>query len=79
MIINTVEINGKEYDEIDIITLNNIKYAFLIDSNNNKDLLIQRITTENDTEYYEPLNSKEEYDNALIEFYQKHKDLDQKR
>lgn len=42
MIINTVEIDGKDYDEIDIITINNIKHAFLVDSNDNTNLLIQK-------------------------------------
>ena len=65
MIINTVEIDGKDYDEIDIITINNIKYAFLVDSNDNTNLLIQKIVIKNNEEYYEPLDSKEEFDNAL--------------
>ena len=78
MIINTVEIDGKDYDEIDIITINNIKYAFLVDSNDNTNLLIQKIVIKNNKEYYEPLDSKEEFDNALIEFYKKHKDITNK-
>lgn len=78
MIINTVEIDGKDYDEIDIITINNIKYAFLVDSNDNTNLLIQKIVIKNNEEYYEPLDSKEEFDNALIEFHKKHKDITNK-
>ena len=29
MIVNTVERDGKEYDELDVITINDTKYAYL--------------------------------------------------
>ena len=75
MIINTVEIDGKYYDYVDIITIGDVKYAYLVDSNDDGNLLIQKIVLKDNEEYYEPLKSKDEYDNALIEFYHKHKDL----
>lgn len=75
MIINTVEIDGKDYDEVDIITIGDVKYAYLVDSNDDENLLIQKIVLKDNEEYYKPLKSKDEYDNALIEFYHKHKDL----
>lgn len=75
MIVNSVDINGKEYDEIDIIIIDNIKYAYLVNTNDNTDLLIQRIVIKDNEEYYEPLSSKEEFDKALIHFSNKHKDI----
>ena len=58
-----------------IITIGDVKYAYLVDSNDDGNLLIQKIVLKDNEEYYEPLKSKDEYDNALIEFYHKHKDL----
>ena len=92
MIINTVEIDGKDYDEVDIITIGDVKYAYLVDSyeedDDAEDVKAGSFYTtpngmktsfsffrEDNEEYYEPLKSKDEYDNALIEFYHKHKDL----
>ena len=75
MIVNTVEIDGKEYDELDVITINDTKYAYLSSINDELDILIQRIVTKNDEEYYETLDSKEEFETALKEFYKKHKDI----
>ena len=75
MIVNTVEIDGKEYDELDVITINDTKYAYLSSINDELDILIQIIVTKNDEEYYEALDSKEEFENALKEFYKKHKDI----
>ena len=59
MIINTVEIDGKDYDEVDIITIGDVKYAYLVDSNDDGNLLIQKIVLKDNEEYYEPLNSKD--------------------
>ena len=75
MIVNTVEIDGKEYDELDVITINDTKYAYLSSINDELDILIQRIVTKNDEEYYEALDSKEDFETALNEFYKKHKDI----
>ena len=52
MIINTVEIDGKDYDEVDIITIDDVKYAYLIDSNDDGNLLIQKIVLKDGKEAY---------------------------
>ena len=38
MIINTVEIDGKDYDEVDIITIGDVRDADVVDSNDGGNL-----------------------------------------
>ena len=50
-----------------IVTKNNVKYCYLINANNNKDVFIQKTLFTESKEHIVALDSDEEFDIALLE------------
>ena len=67
-----IKYDGNDYEVVDIIDLDNISYAFLVNINNPKDFFIRRVNDENSS--LDPIESKEEYAKVVDEFSKKHKD-----
>ncbi len=67
-----IKYDGNDYEVVDIIDLDNISYAFLVNINNPKDFFIRRVNDENSS--LDPLDSEEEYAKVIDEFSKKHKD-----
>ena len=63
-------IDGKEYDEIDLIEVNGNKYAYLLNENDDNDFVIRKV----EDEMYVPLKDKNEFDLALMYYLKKHKE-----
>lgn len=72
---NVTNIDGIEYIELDEVVINDKKYVFLVNKNDEKDFIINKIITENNKEYYEGLSSKEEYQIALLSFVKRNKNI----
>ena len=62
--------NGKNYDILDEITINNIKYLYLINENDTKDITIRKVDNNDNLLIIE---DKKEYDKVMIEFMKKHR------
>lgn len=67
--------DGTNYVIADRVTLNNINYAFLINKNDNEDIMFQRISYEGDIPKLSPIGAEEEFDIVLKYFGEKYKDL----
>ncbi len=68
--IDSIELeNNLEYDILDEIIINNIKYLYLI----NKDINDAQIRKLDDEENLNVVTDKAEYDKAMLEFLKKHK------
>lgn len=73
--VNVTNIDGVEYIELDEVVINDKKYVFLVNKNDEKDFIINKIVTENNKEYYEGLSGKEEYEIALLSFIKHNKNI----
>lgn len=73
--VNIVEFDGISYIEVDVIKIKDVDYAFLVNEENDTDILIRKLTTENDKTFYDPVESEEEIKLALAYFAKKHSDL----
>ena len=73
--VNVTDIDGKEYIELDTIEVNGSKYVYLVSTNDDKDFLINKIVLENGKEYYEGLESNEEFQIVLLNFIKKNKNV----
>lgn len=69
--VNVVEMNGKEYSEIMRLDLDGNTYVYLSALDDSGDFFIHRLIQENGETFIEGLDSKEEFDKALIRFTQK--------
>lgn len=72
---NVASLNGKDYIEVDTINLNDNTYVFLVNEKDEKDFTIKKITYENDKSFYEPLDTKEEFELVLLTFTKKNIDV----
>ena len=73
--VNVTDIDGKEYIELDTIEVNGSKYVYLVSTNDDKDFLINKIVVDNGKEYYEGLESNEEFQIVLLNFIKKNKNV----
>ena len=75
--INTVVdslIAEKNYIEVDTIDVNGIKYVYLSNENDDKDYLILKVISDNGKEFYDKIESDEEFELVLLNFTKKHKE-----
>lgn len=73
--VNVTDIDGKKYIELDTVEVNNNKYVYLVSTNDDKDFLINKIVVDNGKEYYEGLESNEEFQIVLLNFIKKNKSV----
>ncbi len=73
--VNVTDIDGKEYIELDTVEVNGSKYVYLVSTNGDKDFLINKIVVDNGKEYYEGLESNEEFQIVLLNFIKKNKNV----
>ena len=73
--VKITDIDGKEYIELDTIMINDNKYVYLVNKNDDKDFIINKIVVENEKEYYEGLSSNEEFQIALLTFIKENKNI----
>lgn len=69
--VNTVEVNGKEYSEIMRLDLDGNTYVYLSVLDDLGDFFIHRLIVKNGETFIEGLDSKEEFDKALLHFAEK--------
>jgi len=67
--------NGDKYYEADSVIYNNIKYLFLCNTNNIKDICIMKSIINNGYEELEYLDSDKEYEIVIKLFRDKNKNL----
>ncbi len=73
--VNVTDIDGKEYIELDTVEVKGSKYVYLVSTNDDKDFLINKIVVDNGKEYYEGLESNEEFQIVLLNFIKKNKNV----
>lgn len=73
--VNVTDIDGKEYIELDTVEVKGSKYVYLVSTNDDKDFLINKIVFDNGKEYYESLESNEEFQIVLLNFIKKNKSV----
>lgn len=73
--VNVTDIDGKEYIELDTVEVNGSKYVYLVSTNDDKAFLINKIVVDNGKEYYEGLESNEEFQIVLLNFIKKNKNV----
>ena len=73
--VNVTNIDGKEYIELDTVEVKGSKYVYLVSTNDDKDFLINKIVLDNGKEYYESLESNEEFQIVLLNFIKKNKSV----
>lgn len=73
--VNITDIDGKEYIELDTVEVKGSKYVYLVSTNDDKDFLINKIVLDNGKEYYESLESNEEFQIVLLNFIKKNKSV----
>ena len=69
--VNVTDIDGKEYIELDTVEVKGSKYVYLVSTNDDKDFLINKIVLDNGKEYYESIESNEEFQIVLLNFIKK--------
>ncbi len=72
---NIASFNGKDYIEVDTINFKDNTYVFLVNEKDEKDFLIRKITNENEKTFYEPLETKEEFEVVMLMFTKKHSNV----
>lgn len=73
--VNVTDIDGKEYIELDTVEVKGSNYVYLVSTNDDKDFLINKIVLDNGKEYYESLESNEEFQIVLLNFIKKNKSV----
>lgn len=71
--IEEVEIDGNEYDAVDMMEFNNRTYMFLINKVNREDMMCLRATLNEKLEL-EELDDEEELNNVMKLFFEKHRE-----
>ena len=72
--VETIKINDKEYFLVDSIIKGENKYHYFLNENYINDIYILKDKIENGEKYFVSLDTENEFNQALILFYQKHKD-----
>jgi len=63
--------NGKDYLIVEALEVNNNRYLFLVNEDDEQDSCIRKVITENNEEYLIKLDDKEEYENVMTTFNEK--------
>ena len=61
-----IEKNNKQYLIMQELTIDKTKYVYLQNKDEEKDIIIQKITIKDDKEYLTNLENEEEYKKALM-------------
>ena len=61
LLVNYLEINGKDYIIVNEVDYKECHYVYLVNENDEKDIMIKKYNNE----FLEPLSSKEEVDELL--------------
>ena len=69
--VNVVEIDGVEYSEVMRLPLDGSVYVYLSDLEDPENFMIRKLTEEDGETYLIGLDSREEFDKALIHFSKK--------
>lgn len=70
-----VLIEGTEYIEVDRINIEDNVYVYLSEVNNPDNFIIKKYLVVDGEEYFEGLESDNEFDKVLTYFLKKHKDV----
>ena len=70
MEIYSTVIDGKTYDEMELIEENGNKYAYLVNESDEEAIVIRKVVGEK----YAPIRDENEYKLALMYYLKKHKD-----
>lgn len=76
MEVDIIELDGKEYIEIDKIKGYKYTYVFLSNINDDDDFFVRRLVLEDGEYYYDSLEDKFEFEHAMKLFYDKHGSLE---
>lgn len=60
-----IEFDGKEYYEVSNVTYKGNKYSYIVNTKDEKDMCIRKNVIEDGEEYFETLDSNEEFDEVL--------------
>ena len=66
-----IVIDGKEYGIVEKLDIDNTIYAYLINLNDNEDIIIKKVINEKGEEYLTGLDSEIEFNKALMRFTEK--------
>lgn len=71
---NVCNIEGKEFIEVDSITIDSTTYLFLSNKENINDFCIRKVIYVDNEEYLDGLETEEEFNKAMAEFANKNKE-----
>jgi len=74
MEVNVIEIDNESYIIIGTVELNNNKYLVLSNEKEHTEVIVRKVVCHSDREFLELLDSEEEYDIVLKEFYNRKKE-----
>lgn len=72
---DVVLIDDNEFIEIDRVNIDNNVYVYLSQLDNSENFIIQKYVVIDGEEYFEGLESDNEFDKVLTYFLKKHKDV----
>lgn len=75
MNIETVDIDGITYIEVDKIEVQENTFVYLVNINNNEDFCIRKLVSRDGKIYYDGLKDDKEFDLALMYFAKKHENV----
>ena len=65
--------NNIDYAVVDTLIVNDNKYLFLANENDEQDFTVRKVVSKDNQEYIRKLDSNEEFDNIMDVFFNKHK------
>ena len=65
--------NNIDYAVVDTLVVDNNKYLFLVNENNEKDIVVRKVIKKADKEFVTKLDTNEEFESLMNEFLNKHK------
>jgi len=75
MNIDTVNIDGTTYMEVDKINVSDATFAYLVNEKDKDDFCIRRIVAKDGKVFYEGLIDDKQFDLALMYFAKKHQNI----
>lgn len=72
--VKVIDLENGTFVITDEILINGIKYVYLTNENDVMDFCIRKVKIENNEEYLVKLDSDQEFDTAIQEFLNKHRD-----
>lgn len=64
--------NNNDYAVVDTLVVDNNKYLFLVNEQDEKDVTVRKVITKDNKEYLNKLDSNEEFEKIMTEFLNKH-------